>query len=779
MYLRDLSIFQYHEMEVANDFIVSMANRVKYSVIVDEEDPLFAFDETPFKTIMEKHPDHVVFRWMKKCPNIPHFIMSGSMSIVECYDVKPKQWLLSMTDAVDVVSIRTLAFDALVEQSYNPWTKESHTEEYKPTSYEARSFVENNYHNIEKDAYIKTYVTDNYVELGRLTALRFLEWVYLNPDGVISLPTGKSPEFFISWTEEYLNNWKKYSMEMSDYGIHCRPDMKRLTFFQMDEYVPMDPDHEKSFNRFVREQYVRRLGLDPNKVHLLNGNDFSDMDNSRKLCQDYEDLIKSHGGIGFFLGGIGPDGHIAFNISGSEKDSMTRVLIPNRPTLAAASEDLGGITKVREKHVVTIGLETITWNPDATIIIMAAGDQKSKIVHDTVFCNKFDPFYPGSAFALNPNARFYVTKSITDKWHAKPTTSAITFRPDLNHLNGLTVLHTSPHHDDMELGYYPLAVRMLEHCDNKFAYLTRGYTSVTDKMLLEILSVMAKLTDEAHEYEAPLIQTYSTVNAKQDWTSERLPLAKRLAWKIKFECLTSGFDSLQDYVKNIRDMIREGKHGAMDKDIQLLKSWIREFEAESMWYSRGVKTEDIHHLHLPFYSDKTFPTYPDKQDIEPIIYLLTEIQPDIVTVCLDPEGSGPGTHFKCLLAMYKAMETYYTLGCYTKRPRIWGYRNVWSRFTINDAPLTGFQVSAGEALSFESEFKRNYKSQTDAEFPNPYTPLPFQRIATNTWRKQLVKYGDKETWPYYGTILIKEMSLRLFRNYMEPLVKAIDDSPHN
>jgi len=128
MYLKDLSIFQYHDMEVTNDFIISMSNRVKYTVIVDEEAPLFAFDGTPFKTIMEKHPDHVVFRWMKKCPNIPHFIMSGSMSIVECYDVKPKQWLLSMADAVDVVSIRTLAFDALLEQSSNPRTKESPVE---------------------------------------------------------------------------------------------------------------------------------------------------------------------------------------------------------------------------------------------------------------------------------------------------------------------------------------------------------------------------------------------------------------------------------------------------------------------------------------------------------------------------------------------------------------------------------------------------------------------------------------------------------------------------
>ena len=58
-----------------------------------------------------------------------------------------------------------------------------------------------------------TLVAENYVVLGQLTALRFIEWVSLNPGGVVALPTGKTPEFFIKWLEYYRDNWERESRE--------------------------------------------------------------------------------------------------------------------------------------------------------------------------------------------------------------------------------------------------------------------------------------------------------------------------------------------------------------------------------------------------------------------------------------------------------------------------------------------------------------------------------------------------------------------------------------
>lgn len=64
------------------------------------------------------------------------------------------------------------------------------------------------------------YLTvDNFPKLGLLTACRFLEWASTNPDGVISLPTGKTPEYFIKWTKFLLENWEEKK------GLEIRKNM--------------------------------------------------------------------------------------------------------------------------------------------------------------------------------------------------------------------------------------------------------------------------------------------------------------------------------------------------------------------------------------------------------------------------------------------------------------------------------------------------------------------------------------------------------------------------
>ncbi len=113
-------------------------------------------------------------------------------------------------------------------------------------------------------------------------------------------------------------------------------------------------------------------------------------------CQEYEDRIRAMGGIGFFLGGIGPDGHVGFNVRGSDHHSTTRLSPTNYPTQAAAAVDLGGIEVARHRLVITIGLGTITFNPQCTAVIMASGAAKAKVVADAVQ-REPDVLYPATA----------------------------------------------------------------------------------------------------------------------------------------------------------------------------------------------------------------------------------------------------------------------------------------------------------------------------------------------------------------------------------------------
>ena len=86
----------------------------------------------------------------------------------------------------------------------------------------------------------RTLVTDNYIVLGQLTSLRFIEWVGLNPGGVVALPTGKTPEFFIKWMEYYLNNWdrlKKHGI-IGELGLK-KPDFRSLHFSSLMSSSPL------------------------------------------------------------------------------------------------------------------------------------------------------------------------------------------------------------------------------------------------------------------------------------------------------------------------------------------------------------------------------------------------------------------------------------------------------------------------------------------------------------------------------------------------------------
>ena len=253
---------------------------------------------------------------------------------------------------------------------------------------------------------IRVIEVANFPALGRLAALRFIEWAQKNPGGVISLPTGKTPEHFIRWVTRILERWETKEtqslLEAGGIDTSRPPDMKSLHFVQIDEFYPMDASQHNSFHYYVSEFYIKGFGLSAENALLINATALglpagktmaevfpenivdltlrvrhtrSDLEKLQKdvinrvdeFCMEYESKIRSMGGIGFFLGGIGPDGHIAFNVRGSSIYSVTRLTGTNYETQAAAATDLGGIEISRTRLVITIGLATITFNPTGQV----------------------------------------------------------------------------------------------------------------------------------------------------------------------------------------------------------------------------------------------------------------------------------------------------------------------------------------------------------------------------------------------------------------------------
>lgn len=723
------------------------------------------------------------------------------------------------------------------------YTTESKVEEYFQTL--DSTFGEN-----KKQCKTQVLTVENYVVLGQLTALRFIEWVGNNPGGVVALPTGKTPEFFIKWMQYYLDNWEYESTKgiIGKLGLK-KPDFSSLHFFQLDEFFPINPEHERSFRYFVKKYYIEMLGFDPEKTHLINtfflnekeqellggaknmsevfvdgvvdlslrmriANNKEELYQQRAIrlfdefCTQYESKIRALGGIGFFLGGIGPDGHIAFNVKGSSPFSHTRLTGVNYETQAAAAGDLGGITLVRKKAVITMGLETITYNPDCVAVIIAAGQSKAKVVAGSVL-NAPTQEYPATCLQKLPNARFFITAAsavvLSENRNAlprpKPEEVKAKIEKGLVMPENETILHTGPHHDDIELAYFPYIHHLVrsKNIKNYFAYCTSGYTSVTTDYLQSVYEHIlehinpqlaylkehniASLFTTSYEDDITL---YLRGVATQDTSKQNFAIARRLARKwvacrnLKSDC------ELSSFVAGQLETIRSLEAGRREpEDFHLAKGWLREIEAELVWAHFGIGTDHVNHLRLPFYSDDIFPHYPDfEHDVKPVYELLEKVRPTIVSLALDPEGSGPDTHFKTLIALSEAIDKYHA-GHPDVSLRIWGYRNVWSRYNINDVN-TIIPVSLNSFAVLKNMFDTCYLSQRSADFPSYEYDGPFSELAQKVWVDQhsdLCKivgedyfYGSDKLMlrRTYGAIYLKDMSYDEFREYMIPVKKLLE-----
>lgn len=702
----------------------------------------------------------------------------------------------------------------------------------------------------DRDCRTRTLVTDNYIVLGQLTALRFIEWVSLNPGGVVALPTGKTPEFFIKWLEYYRDNWERESKTglIGKLGIQ-KPDFNSLHFFQLDEFFPINPEHERSFRYFVKKYYIDVLGFDPKKTHLINtwylneqeqqvlegaknmGEIFTDgrvdlslrtrtaLNKQEELkqrairmfdewCMRYESKIRELGGIGFFLGGIGPDGHIAFNVRGSSPFSHTRLTTLNYESQAAAAGDLGGITAVKKKAVVTMGLETITYNPDCVAVIIAAGQSKAKMVAGSVLSDPTQQ-YPATCLQRLPNARFFITCASSvelpavkhNQIPAKADEVKQKIERGLKMPENAVILHTSPHHDDVELAYFPLLHHLVrsKRIQNHFAYCTSGYTSVTSDYLL---SVYRDLLRRINPQEAALreenmssvfnstyqedLTLYLRGVASLNSPVQHFAVARRMARKWLIEQGLKTLEELQTFVEAEVRQLEVMETGRREPStFHTAKGWLREMEAELVWAHFGIGSDHVSHLRLPFYSDDIFPHYPDSEkDVKPIFNLLERVKPTIVSLALDPEGSGPDTHFKTLIALNTALEQYHA-----NHPEVdlhvWGYRNVWSRWQIQEIN-TIIPVSLNSFAVIKNMFDTCYLSQRGAEFPSYEHDGPFSELAQKVWVEQhsdvcqllgedyFYRSDDPMLKRAYGMIYLKDMTYKEFVDYMVPVKQLLD-----
>ncbi len=181
---------------------------------------------------------------------------------------------------------------------------------------------------------------------------------------VLGLPTGSTP---LATYKELIRLHKAGEVSF-----------RNVITFNMDEYVGLPENHPESYHSFMWNNFFSHVDIKRENVNILNGN-AADL---AAECADYEARIEKAGGIDLFMGGVGEDGHIAFNEPFSSLNSRTRQKTLTQDTIIVNSRFFGGDTSLVPKTALTVGVGTIL--ASKKVMILATGPKKARAVRHGV-----------------------------------------------------------------------------------------------------------------------------------------------------------------------------------------------------------------------------------------------------------------------------------------------------------------------------------------------------------------------------------------------------------
>jgi len=176
---------------------------------------------------------------------------------------------------------------------------------------------------------------------------------------VLGLPTGSSPLLIYG---ELAKQVKEKKLSFAD-----------VVTFNMDEYYGLPADHPQSYRYFMMENLFNHVDIDPGNVHILNGMAKDPVEE----CRLYEEAIAKAGGIELFLGGMGSDGHIAFNEPGSSLRSRTRIKTLTSETKIANSRFFDNDPEKVPSTALTVGVGTVMDAREVLIIVSGKGKARA------------------------------------------------------------------------------------------------------------------------------------------------------------------------------------------------------------------------------------------------------------------------------------------------------------------------------------------------------------------------------------------------------------------
>jgi glucosamine-6-phosphate deaminase len=372
------------------------------------------------------------------------------------------------------------------------------------------------------------------------------------------------------------------------------------------------------------------------------------------------------------------------------------------------------------------------------------------------------------------------------------------------------------------LGYLPYIVRLVREQSNEhyFNYLTSGFTAVTNEYMYKLLKRLRwflerkdflDLADSNYYDPGNIIARNRDVWVYLDGEAANSEILKeegesrRLMRNLIEIFEEDNIDNLHNRTDELLNYFKTQYPGKKDLAyIQQLKGMTREWEADLLWGYFGFNCSSVIHSRLGFYKGDIFTEDPTvERDVVPVLDNLKKINPDIITVALDPESSGPDTHYKVLQAVSEALKIHRKKSG-REDIEIWGYRNVWFRYHLADAnayiPVTlntfailqnsfmnsfGSRYHLADANAYipvtlntfailQNSFMNSFGSQAEASFPSyehdgPFSELAqkiqveqYQMLKTLLGRAFFYESEDSRTRSTRGVVLLKKMTMDEF-----------------
>lgn len=519
-------------------------------------------------------------------------------------------------------------------------------------------------------------------------------------------------------------------------------DFSRVITFNLDEYLPMEPDSIHSYVHFMWDRLFSHINIDPRNVHIPSGK-WSEGEADQR-CREYEEEIEAEGGLDIQLLGIGRTGHVGFNEPGSGPDSRTRVVELDELTREDAASTFGGIENV-PTHAVTMGVGTI--REGRRVILMALGEHKADIVKQALEGDVCDAV-PATYLQFESAKTLYVVDkasassltALTPPWlrdrnedevvvdwsDNKLVRQAVIWLAQLvkKPINQLTredfVGHRLATLVD-EAGTHE-AVCAQVHDELKETLCTKPGGQKRQRIIVfsphpddDVISMGGTLIRLARRHDVHIVYMTSGSNAVFDHDALR---------HVEFAALLHGEfgndDSEAEKYRQLYEALAGREHGhAVDEDMhrQLLrvKAILRQTEAIAGARVAGVESNRCHFPSLPFYEGRAVEEREvTEADIQIIAGIIRDVAPQQIYMAgdfADPHG----THRLCADVVIQAAELLETEGLHAE---LWMYRGAWQEFEPHE--IERAVILDEDIIVRKREAIYRHESQKDcAMFPGP------------------------------------------------------------